>query len=282
MVGKMPVSDVMTKDPIVAALPGNRTELLRILVKNNITGVPVVRNDGTYAGFVARKHIFAQPEEEQLALLVQKDYPTVSPDTPLQDVARTMVETGVHHVTVCEDGKVVGIVTPADLLPVVGRLKVETPVDRVLQSVCVAVYEGTPLPAANEIMKIARVFALPVLDADGHLMGIITDRDIVTQSRVDPGAAMQELGLADEENPWAWEGLRNVLKLYYDVRKLELPTTPVRDVMVKEVVTVSSKTGVSEAARLMHRNDFGQLPVMDAQNRILGLLTELDVIRVLL
>lgn len=282
MISKMPVSDVMTKDPIVANLPGNRTEVLRLLVKKNVTGVPVVRSDGTYAGFVARKHIFARPQEEQLALLVQKDYPTVQPDTPLEAVARTMVEGDAYHVTVCHDSKVVGIVTPADLLPVVADEKLDTPVDQVLRSVCVAVYEGTPLPTANEIMKIARVFALPVLDDDGRLVGIITDRDIFGQSRVDPGAAMQELGLADEENPWAWEGLRNVMKLYYDVRKVELPKTPVRDLMVEDVVTVSAKTGVSEAARLMSRNDYGQLPVMDAQNRIQGLLTELDVVRVLL
>lgn len=282
MASKVAVSDVMTKDPIVATLPGNRTEVLRLLVQENVTGVPVIRADETYAGFVARKHIFAHAEEEQLALLVQKDYPTIGPDATVDELARTLVEGASYHVTVTENDRVVGIVTPADLLEVVEDLDLETPVDQLLHTVCVAVHEGTPLPAANEIMKIAGVFALPVLDDEGLLVGIITDRDIFGQSRVDPGAAMQELGLADEENPWAWEGLRNVMKLYYDVRKVELPQTPVRELMVTEVATVSSKTAVSEAARLMARHDYGQLPVMDASNRLEGLLTELDVISVLL
>ncbi len=276
------VEEVMTKDPVKATLPGTRTEVLRLLVTHKVTGVPVVKQDGSYAGIVARKHIFEKPDEEQLALLLKKDYPTVSLDTTVGEVARLMVETAFHHLAVCEDSKVVGILTPADLMPVVERLGLDTPVDQTLHSTCVAVYEGTPLRAANEIMRVAKVFALPVLDDRGRLSGIITDRDIFDLSRVNGTAAIQELGLADEDNPWTWEGLRSVMKLYYEERKVELPQVTVGEVMVKEVKSVSAKTSVSEAAGLMHKKDFGQLPVKDARDRLLGLLTELDVIRVLL
>ncbi|MCJ2519642.1 MAG: CBS domain-containing protein, partial [Candidatus Thermoplasmatota archaeon] len=223
------VKEVMTKDPVVATLPGTRTEVLRLLATHKVTGVPVVKSDGTYAGIVARKHIFEKPEEEQLALLVKKDYPHVSPDTPVREIAQIMLDTGLHHVAVCEDSKVVGIATPADLLQVVERLGLDTAVDELLQSTCVPVYEGTPLGTANEIMRLARVFALPVLDDAGRLSGIITDRDIFDLSRINGTAVIQELGLADEDNPWAWEGLRNVMKLYYEERKVELPQVSVRE-----------------------------------------------------
>ncbi|MFQ5838670.1 MAG: CBS domain-containing protein [Thermoplasmata archaeon] len=282
MAGKMRVEELMTKDPVVVALPGSRTEVLRLLVTRKLTGVPVVKGDGTYAGFVARKHIFDNPEAEQLALLMRKDYPSVQPNASVEDVAHMMVEKGLHHLPVCKDSKVVGIVTPADLLPVVERLRRDTPVEELLNSTCVPVYEGTPVQVANEIMRVARVFALPVLDDRGRLTGIITDRDIFDLSRINGTAVIQELGLADEENPWMWEGLRNVMRLYYEERKVELPRIAVEEVMVRDVVTASSKTGVSEAARIMHRNDFGQLPVKDPRDRLLGLLTELNVIRVLL
>ncbi|MFQ5987129.1 MAG: CBS domain-containing protein [Thermoplasmata archaeon] len=282
MAERQRVEEVMTKDPIVATLPGNRTEVLRLLVTNEVTGVPVVRNDGTYAGFVARKHIFARPEEEQLALLVQKDYPVVSPDTPQQDLARTLVEGRFYHATVMEDSLVVGIVTPADFLEVVEKKKLETPVEEFLTSTPVAVYEGTPIQAANTIMAIAKVFALPVLNDSGRLSGIITDRDVFGLSRIDGSAAIQDMGLAQEEDSWTWEGLRNVMRLYYDVQKVELPKIPVKEVMVRDVLTVSTKTGVSEAARTMRKNDYGQLPVMNPHNRLEGLLTELDVLGSLL
>ncbi len=282
MTKDMRVEDVMTKDPVVATLPGTRSDVLRLLVTHKVTGVPVIKKDGTYEGIVARKHIFAKPEEEHLALLLRKEYPPVSPEATVKEVARLMVDKRLHHVAVCRDSKVVGIVTPADLLPVVHKLGLETPVDEVLHSVCVPVYEDTPLVTANEIMRVARVFALPVLNDVGRLSGIITDRDIFDLSRINGTPAIQELGLAQEDNPWAWEGLRNVMRLYYEERKIELPKVMVRDVMVKNVMTVSSKTGVSEAARIMQKNDFGQLPVKDPHDRLLGLLTELDVIRVLL
>ncbi len=276
------VKDIMTEDPIVATLPGNRTDVLRILVTNKITGVPVIRSDGTYAGFVARKHIFARPEEEQLALLVERDYPVVSPDTPLQDLARILVEGGIYHATVKENSHVVGIVTPADFLGVVDEKRLETPVEELLTSTAVAVYEGTPIQTANTIMAIAKVFALPVLDDHGQLSGILTDRDIFGLSRVDGSAAIQDMGLAQEDDSWSWDGLRNVMRLYYDVEKVELPDMAVKEVMIRDVVTVSTKTGVSEAARTMRKNDYGQLPVMDPHNRLEGLLTELDVLGCLL
>ncbi|MFQ5919658.1 MAG: CBS domain-containing protein [Thermoplasmata archaeon] len=276
------VDEIMTKDPIVATLPGNRTEVLRLLVKNKITGVPVVRNDGTYAGFVARKHIFARPEEEQLALLVQKDYPVVSPDSSLADLAQILAKGRFYHATVNEDSHVVGIVTPADFLGLVDQKRLETPVEEFLDSTTVAVYEGTPIQTANTIMAIAKVFALPVLDNQGRLSGILTDRDVFGLSRVDGSAAIQDMGLAQEEDSWTWEGLRNVMRLYYDVEKIELPDVPVKEVMVRDVVTVSTKTGVSEAARTMRKHDYGQLPVMNPHNRLEGLLTELDVLGCLL
>ncbi|MEE9164531.1 MAG: CBS domain-containing protein [Thermoplasmata archaeon] len=282
MAEKQRVEEVMTKDPIVATLPGNRTEVLRLLVTNKITGVPVIRADGTYAGFVARKHIFARPEEEQLALLVQKDYPVVSRDTSALDLARTLVEGRFYHATVNENSHVVGIVTPADFLEVVDKMRLETPVEEYLTTTAVAVHEGTPIQTANTIMAIAKVFALPVLDDHGRLSGILTDRDVFGLSRVDRSAAFQDMDLAQEDDAWTWEGLRNVMRLYYDLEKVELPDMAVKEVMVTDVVTVSTKTGVSEAARTMRKNDYGQLPVMNPHNRLEGLLTELDVLSSLL
>ncbi len=275
------VKHVMTKDPVTVTVPGSRGEALRLLVQHKVTGLPVVKEDGSYAGFVARKHIFERPDEDQLALLTRKDYPTLSPDTPVEEAAKLVVGTDYRHITVVDDGKVVGIVTPADLLSVVEELGLDTTVDKVLHSLCVPVYEGTPLAVANEIMRVARVFALPVLDTRGRLVGIITDRDMFDMGRVNGTAAVQELGLANEENPWMWEGLRSVMKLYYEERKVELPDVSVGEAMVKNVKAVSAKTTVSEAARIMRKEDYGQLPVKDSRDRLLGLLTELDVIRVL-
>jgi CBS domain-containing protein len=88
----MKVKDIMTENPIVAELPGTRTEVLKKLVKSNKTGMPVVKtSDGTLAGFVTRQDIFSKPEEEQLALVMKRDYPTISPKANVKDAAKVMV-----------------------------------------------------------------------------------------------------------------------------------------------------------------------------------------------
>jgi len=276
----MRVKDIMTEDPIVAKLPGSRTEILRIMVTKKLTGVPVVKKDGTYVGFVARKHIFASPTEEQLALLVQKDWPTTVKTGNIEDVARLFVEGDIHHMPVVSKKKVVGMLTPADFLEAVQKKNVATPVSELVRSPCVPVYEKTPLKVALEIVKVAKVFALPVLDKAGKLSGIITDRDIFNQSHINGSIAISDLGLGEDEDSWSWDGLRNVMKLYYEESKIDLPKIYVEKVM-KPPVTVFEKTGAAEAAKMMMAEDFGQLPVIDMNDKLIAMLYELDVVATL-
>ncbi|MFQ6107249.1 MAG: CBS domain-containing protein [Thermoplasmata archaeon] len=278
----MRVKDIMTEEPIVAKLPGTRTEILRILVTRKLTGVPVAKRDGTYVGFVARKHIFANPTEEQLALLVQKDWPTTVKTAKVEDAARLIVEENLHHLPVISKKKVVGMLTPADFLEVVDKKNIDIPVGELIRAPCVPVYEKTPLRVALEIIKVAKVFALPVLDKTGKLSGIITDRDIFNQSHINGSIAISDLGLGEDEDSWSWDGLRNVMKLYYEESKIDLPRIDVDNVMVKDPVTVFEKTGAAEAARMMMINDFGQLPVIDMNDKLVAMLYELDVVATLI
>ncbi len=271
----------MTRKPITAKLPGARTDVLRLLVKNKITGVPVVRADGTLAGFVARHHLFAKPDEEQLAMVMVRDYPSIQTGASLQEIARTLVAGDLHHLPVADGGKLVGIVTPADLMEVIAGMGIERPVEEIVHTPCVAVHEGTPINVASTISRLGNVFALPVLDDEAHLVGIVTDRDIFGLSGIDRKAAVHELGLAGDEDAWNSEGLRNVMRLVWEERKIDLPRRPVREVMVRKPVTVFRKTSVSEAARLMAQHDFGQLPVVDARDGLVAMVYELDVVRVL-
>jgi CBS domain-containing protein len=272
----------MTQKPVVAKLPGSREDVLRLLVKHKITGVPVAKKDGTFVGFVARKHLFAQPEEEQLVLLMRKDWPTTVPNAKIEDAVVSMVENNVHFLPVIDKKKVVGILTPADVLIVVEKMEIDTPIEELVRSPCIPIYELTPLTVALEIMKIAKVFALPVLAEDGILSGIITDRDIFDKSHIDERIAMSDLGLAEDEDSWTWEGLRNIMKLYYEESKIHLPEIFVKDVMVPEPLTVFEKSGVSEVAAHLRKNDFNQMPIRDEDDRLAAMIHDLDVLTVLI
>ncbi|HTY47941.1 MAG TPA: CBS domain-containing protein [Methanomassiliicoccales archaeon] len=276
------VGEVMTPNPIVAQVPGSRTEVLRIMVKHNLTGLPVVkRSDGSLSGMITRQDIFNKPDEDQLAMLMMRDPPTIGPKDSVEAAAKIFCEGRIHHLAVVEKNRLVGIVTPTDLLTVVEKKNFGKAVEDVVQSTCVPIYEDSPLAVALVTLKVSKVNALPVLDESGRLVGILTDRDIFNSSFVNGSVAITRLGIGGDEDDWSWEGLRNVMRLWYEVSKIELPGVPVKEIMVKNPTTVFRKTPVSEAARIMRKNDFGQLPVRDSKDNLLAMIYDLDVISVL-
>ena len=274
----MKLKDIMVKDAVGVTLPGNRTDVLKLLVKNNLTGVPVVGDDGSLAGFVTRQDIYSKPDEEQLALVMRKDYPTMDPKESIEDGARLMLEEELHHLPIVQKGKLVGIVTPADYLSVIEKMELEEPVESFVRTPCVPVYEGSPLTVVDTLFRVGGVVAAPVLDDDGRLTGIVTDRDLFKHSNVDGHTAVVELGIGDDEDAWTWEGIRNIMKLYYEVKHIKLPKIPVKEVMVEDPITIFRKTSVSEAARIMKKNDFGQLPIRNSKDRLIAMIYELDLL----
>ena len=274
----MNLKDIMVKDAVGVKLPGNRTDVLKLLVKNNLTGVPVIKDDGTLAGFITRQDIYSKPDEEQLALVMRKDHPTMGPKDTIEDGARLMLEQNLHHLPIVQKEKLVGIVTPADYLAVIEKLELEEPIENFVQTPCIPVYEGSPLTVVDTLFRVGGVVAAPVLDDDGRLTGIVTDRDLFKHSNVDGHTAVVELGIGEDEDAWTWEGIRNIMKLYYEVKHIKLPKIPVRDVMVKDPITIFRKTSVSEAARIMRKHDFGQLPIRNSKDRLIAMVYELDLL----
>lgn len=116
----------------------------------------------------------------------------------------------------------------------------------------VAVRPDDSLADALRLTREKRVRHLPVV-ADGALAGIVSDRDIRL-------AMPSPLTVADAD------------------RAGFLERTPVSGVMTREVITVGPFDTVEDAAVLLHRHRVGALPVVDAAGRLLGILTETDIL----
>jgi acetoin utilization protein AcuB len=111
--------------------------------------------------------------------------------------------------------------------------------------------------AAVRAMRARKIRHAPVVDDKGALIGIVTDRDL-RQAVLDPSIA--------EEMPELSQTLR---------------MRPVKDVMTWGVITTKPETGIREAARLMHANKIGALPVIQ-NGRVAGILTASDVLKALI
>lgn len=274
----MKIKDIMSTDVVCAKLPGNRTDLLKLMASNNITGLPVVKTDNTLAGFITRQDIYAKPDEEQLALVMKAGHPILTSKDSIEKAAKTLLDHDIHHLPIVKGKKVVGILTPADYLAVIEKMDLDDPIEDYVRTACVPVHQDSPITALDVLFRVAKVVAAPVLDDEGKLVGIVTDRDLFNLSIVSDHTAVSVLGIGEDEDSWAWEGLRNIIKLYYEVKHIQLPKVPVKEVMITNPITIFRKTSVSEAARIMRKNDFGQLPIRDSKDKLLAMVYELDLL----
>lgn len=270
------IADIMVPAPIVVEVPGSRSDAINIMVRNKLTGLPVVRaSDGMLMGVVSRKDIFRKFDEDQLSLIMKKGCITITPDTTVEEAAAIFSEKRIHRLPVVEDGKLVGIVTPTDLLAIVKDMKTTMIAEDVIRTTCVTSYEDEPLSYTVPAMRISDSAANPVLDAQGKLVGILTDRDLFSDQVKDP-EALKALGISDVDN---LAGYRNVLPLFYSATDKYLSEDKkVKDFMVKNPLTVFKKTNLSEVARIMLSNDFGQIPVHGNKDELVGMIYDVDVL----
>ena len=270
------VADVMSTAPIVVEVPGSRADAINIMVRQGLTGLPVVRaTDGKLMGVVSRRDLFRNFEEQQLSLIMKKGCITTTPDTPVEDVARVFSTHRIHRLPVVEDGRLIGIVTPTDLLKIVKDLKTDMVAQDVIRTTCVTAWEEEPLSYTIPAMRISDVPAVPVLDSHGKLTGILTDRDLFSDQAKNADA-LKELGIADIGN---MAGARNVLPLFFSATDRYLnDDRKVCDVMVRNPYSVFKKTNLSEIAKTMLANDYGQVPVHGNKDELLGMIYDVDVI----
>lgn len=270
------VADVMTTAPIVVEVPGSRSDAINIMVRNGLTGLPVIRaSDGKLMGVVSRRDVFRKFDEDQLSLVMKKGCITISPEATVEEAARIFSEKRIHRLPVVEDGKLVGIITPTDLLRLVKDMKSPLLAEDVIRTTCVTAYENEPLSYTVPAMRISDVPALPVLDAHGKLVGILTDRDLFSDQVKNP-EDLKALGIADVGN---MAGARNVLPLFYAATDKYLSDDrTVSDFMVRDPYTVFKKTNISEVAKIMLANDFGQIPVHGNKDELVGMVYDVDVL----
>ena len=270
------IADIMVPAPIVVEVPGSRSDAINIMVRNKLTGLPVVRaSDGKLMGIVSRRDIFRKFDEDQLSLIMKKGCITITPDATVEEAARIFSTQRIHRLPVVEDGRLVGIVTPTDLLAIVKDMKTPLLAEDVIRTTCVTSYEDEPLSYTVPSMRISDSAANPVLDAQGNLVGIITDRDLFSDQVKDP-EALKALGIRDVDN---LAGYRNVLPLFYSATDKYLSEDKkVKDFMVKNPLTVFKKTNLSEVARVMIANDFGQIPVHGTKDELVGMIYDVDVL----
>jgi len=113
----------------------------------------------------------------------------------------------------------------------------------------------TPVTEARNIMKKEKIHRLPVIDKNDHLVGIVTEKDILYASP-SPATSLD----------------------VYEIANL-MSRLVVKSVMTKDVVTIEPDIPLEDAARIMADNNIGGLPIVE-NGILIGIITESDLFRV--
>ncbi|MCW1301075.1 MAG: CBS domain-containing protein [Candidatus Nanoarchaeia archaeon] len=175
--------------------------------------------------------------------LMKRKVITVTKDEDVMRAVALMEKYDIKELPVVEDSKVIGIVTLYDFLYLgkvsgnVGSYMFSPPL----------IHRKATLEEALELMVASGVEALPVIDENGKLVGIISEYDILSSFRDAP-----------------------------IFRQLQA-----RDVMRRYFAPIHPDDNIGKALRIMQFYRIDRLPVVDEQNKVEGIVLLIDILRVL-
>lgn len=122
----------------------------------------------------------------------------------------------------------------------------------------ITVSPDTSMMKASKALKANNISRVPVVDEKGHVIGIVSDRDIKEAS---PSKATT----------------LDIHELYYLLSEIK-----VKDIMTVDPLVTSPTNTVENAAIMMIEKDFGGLPVVEEDGKLVGIITVSDIFNVLI
>lgn len=114
------------------------------------------------------------------------------------------------------------------------------------------------------------VSGLPVVDGENRVLGMISEGDLVLRGKEVKAPAFSEvLG--------AVFFLESQKRFFEELKKTIALT--VEEIMSRPVVTVNSEATLEQIATLMAEKGINRVPVVDGENRLLGIVTRQDIIK---
>lgn len=299
----MRVRDAMTASPasVTAATPV--AEVVRLLLRAEFNGMPVVDAAGSVLGIITETDLIARGGMPlRLGLLAELEEPVVDAelaafealiagdvmtpgpatardDEPLERAVDRMVDRDLKRLPVVDDsGRLVGLLSRVDILRTVAttspdwRAFPEHIEIRGAQTVGTLTIHDEPTVAADtalsevlRALETAGAQRAAVVDEEGLLLGIVSDRDIL---RVLQGRGEVASVLARWSHLGRGHGDRS-----------SLAGVNAAEVMTTQLITAPEDAPMEEAIHLMTTHRLKRLPVVDGEGRYLGMLSRDALLR---
>ena len=255
----MKVKDVMTNEIIVVDKDVELNYVLKLMKKHNITKIPVLEEKklvGLITDNIIAKKLGAirtkgvPPSRLHASSVTDKEVDIVSPDDKISDILKKVGEPGPTILTVIENGELVGVVTKADLLPLVNSNKQLK--DVMTQKLITVSPEDRIIHARRQMIN-ENVARIPVCE-NGKLIGMISDNEIV----------------------FALARIKSSVPLGREKHQLE--ELLVKDAMKSPAIWARPNISCSDGAKLMMKHHVGALPLIE-EDKLIGIVTRTDLIK---
>ena len=211
----MNAADVMVTNVITVGLDACLQDVAHLLLTNRISAVPVVDSNGKVVGIVSEGDLMRRAEagtgrrrswwlslltgkeglaaqyvkehSREVADVMTRDVITATPDTPLQDIANILEKNSIKRVPIIEDGKMVGLVSRANLLQALASLRKQ-------------IEGGTPNDTKIRETVVQRLNAEPWLRSS-LINVIVQDGTVELWGIVDSPTEKKAVRVAAEETP---------------------------------------------------------------------------------
>jgi CBS domain-containing protein len=224
--------------------------------KGNPPVMAVLDEKSKYVGMITRRSILRSRLDLNTAKVrsLMQVAPQISPDTPLGELAKLMIGSGLRQLPLFEKGKLLGFITDEDVIHgAVGDGLSGTKVEAIMTRAPHTIEANRSVGAVLGLMREYGISHVPVLD-NGKLAGVVSMEDIL-KSIYWPQRHQTTGDMSGE--------------------KLETLGIPVKGIMASPVITVEAKTSLKDAEQRMHDHQISCLCVMNG-DRLAGVITKLD------
>lgn len=139
------------------------------------------------------------------------------------------------------------------------------PVHDIMRTEVVTVQPETPIAQVVALLLQRGYRSLPVVDAGGKLVGIITDGDLLRRANL--------------QTPLDLQAGLSAVQIQRQLAELQKQTGRAADVMTPTVVSVRAGDSVRQAVTLMTAHGLKRLPVVNGAGQLVGLVSRLDILR---
>lgn len=156
------------------------------------------------------------------------------------------------------------------------QTKTSVKVKELMTTDVIAFKPDNKIPHVAKTFRTKRISGAPVIDDQKKVIGVISEADIMKLTAAIPFPDIDPL------NPFPVFSMSSYMKKVKNIPD-DIDTIfdgYVKDVMSKNPVTILPDDSISDAARIMRKNDFNRIPVVDAEGKLVGLIAREDIIAV--